>query len=115
MPAVLHRPRSAVMVADEIERNACERNGVDQGMHNYFLYSGDLSKAVSKLNIITNEEGWIATVQSMLRLVRDNAGRVLNDKGVVVAIVHQWDRSDQLKAQYAAQFVWLDDSVLQLK
>ena len=70
---------------------------------------------MSALNFITNEEGWIATVQSMPSLVRDSAGRVLNDKGEVVAIVHQYDRSDQLKRQYAQQYVWLEDTVLHLK
>ena len=30
-------------------------------MHNYFLYTGKLSDT----HIVTNEEGWIATVQSM--------------------------------------------------
>ena len=28
------------MVGDELETNKCERNGADQGVHNYFLYAG---------------------------------------------------------------------------
>ena len=70
---------------------------------------------MSALNIISNEEGWIATVQSMHELHRDRTGRVLNEKGKPVAIVHQYDRSDQLKLQYSREFVWLDDNVLNLK
>jgi hypothetical protein len=100
------------MVGDEIERNPCERNGVDQGMHNYYVYSGALEKAVSALHLVTNEEGWIATVQSMPTLTRDRAGRVLNSLGAPVAVVHQYDRSDALKAQYAREFVWLEEGEL---
>lgn len=35
---------------------------------------------MSQLHLVTNEEGWIATVQSMPSLHRDWAGRVLNEK-----------------------------------
>lgn len=63
---------------------------------------------MSKLHLITNEEGWIATVQSMPTLKRDFAGRVLNAKDKPVAVVHQYDRSDALKEQYDREFVWLE-------
>ena len=105
----------AVLVGDEIERNACERNGVDQGMHNFFLYGGALRAAVSSLHIVALEDGWVVSVQSMPKIHRDHVGRVLNDKGDVVAVVHQYDRSDQLKAQYAGEYVWLEDAQLNLK
>ena len=29
------------MVGDKLESNMCERNGADQGVHNYYLYSGE--------------------------------------------------------------------------
>jgi hypothetical protein len=102
----------ANLMADEIARNPCERNGVDQGMHNYFVFSGDLEAKVSKLHKISNEEGFIATVQSMPTLQRDRLGRVLNQKGLPVAAVHQFDRSDALKEQYNRQYVWLEEHEL---
>ena len=64
---------------------------------------------MSGVKLITNEEGWIATVQSMPTLQRDFAGRVLNAKQQPVAIVHQYDRSDALKQQYDREYVWLED------
>ena len=82
----------------------CERNGIDQGMHNYFVYSGALAEAVSALHLVSNEEGFIATVQSMPSVQRDAAGRVLNAQGAVVAAVHQYDRSPVLKQQYQGEF-----------
>ena len=77
--------------------------------------AGQLEKAVSALTIVTNEDGWVASVQSMPGLHRDRFGRLLNDKGAPYAIVHQYDRSDQLKAQYAREYVWLEDGVLDAK
>lgn len=82
----------------------CERNGIDQGMHNYFVYSGALEASVSALHLVSNEEGFIATVQSMPSVQRDPAGRVLNERGAVVAAVHQYDRSPALKRQYEGEY-----------
>lgn len=100
------------LLADElVTRRSCERNGVDQGMHNYFVFGGGLTAALGgaadRLHVISNEEGWIATVQSMPTIQRDYAGRVLNAAGQIVALVHQYDRSAALKEQYRAQFTWL--------
>lgn len=47
--------------------------------------------------------------------MRDKAGRVLNDKGAPAAVVHQYDRSAQLKEQYDREYVWLPDHVLRLR
>ena len=52
---------------------------------------------------------------SSTQIVRDKAGRVLNDQGVPVAVVHQYDRSPQLKEQYDREYIWLPDNVLRLK
>ena len=82
----------------------CERNGIDQGLHNYFVYSGELAARVSALHLLSNEEGPIATVQSMPFVRRDPVGRVVNEQGAVVAVVHQYDRSEALKRQYDGEF-----------
>lgn len=97
-----------------------------QGIHNYLVYGGDLAAALQQLpgpagaaaaavHLVSNEEGWVATVQSMPEVVRDKAGRVLNEKGTPAAVVHQYDRSAQLKEQYDREYVWLPDHVLRLK
>jgi len=51
-------------------------------------------------------------VQSMPQLTRDWAGRVVNNRGEVVAIVHQYDRSGALSDQYEREYVWLQASDL---
>lgn len=71
--------RYTALMRKEIEGNPCERNGVDQGMHNVFVHGRRL--AGSEVVILTNEEGPIATVQSMKKLHRDKYGRLLNRDG----------------------------------
>ena len=96
------------MLAAEIAVNKCERNGVDQGMHNYFVYGGQLRAALGDaLKLVSNEDGWVATVQSMPTLQRNRAGAVVNSASLPYAVVHQYDRSGALKSQYERQFVWL--------
>ena len=73
------------LMRKEIEGNPCERNGVDQGMHNVFVHGRRLTG--SETVILTNEEGPIATVQSMKQLHRDKYGRLLNRDGACRARV----------------------------
>jgi hypothetical protein len=104
-----------------MERRSCERMGVDQGVHNFLVYSGVLAARlealapVAPLALISNEDGFVATVQTMPELVRDRAGRVLNAAAVPYAVVHQYDRSPALKRQYAGEYVWLNDAELREK
>jgi hypothetical protein len=107
--------RSAVvyakMMGDEMATNKCERNGADQGVHNYFVYSGKLDEALqeigSKMVLVDNENGFVGTVQSMNSLKMDKFGRLVNDKREPYAVVHQYDRSDLLKEQLARENTWL--------
>ena len=103
----------AALMAEEISKNPCERNGVDQGMHNYFVFSGKLQKALgagTALVEVTNEDGWVGTVQSMPTLTRDRAGRLLNVKGQPYALIHQYDRSLLMREQLQREFTWMEPS-----
>lgn len=85
-------------------------------MHNYYVFNGQLASALqplgSRLQVVDNEHGFIATVQSMGVLQQDRAGRLLNEDGKPYALVHQYDRSQALEQQYERQFVWLADDAL---
>jgi len=106
----------ATLVADLIEsRPDCEQNGIDQGIHNYYLFSGDLENAVSKVHILSNEEGFVVSVQSMPTIRRDRMGRVINENGEVVAAVHQYDRSQELVRQYVQEYSWLNNEQLMIR
>lgn len=90
------------------QNSRCEQNGIDQGIHNYFLYSGDLENRVSKLHRVSNESGeLVASVQSMTTVHRNAYGQVVNQQGKPVAVVHQYDRSNDLVDQYAKEYPWI--------
>ena len=95
----------ATLMGDTAESNprSCERNGVDQGFHNYFVHA-EGGKAIPDLHLVSNEEGWIATVQGMRSVTRDEWGRVLNQRGEPVAVVHQYDRSPHLTKQFTGEY-----------
>jgi len=95
------------LMSDAIrEHEACERNGIDQGVHNVILHTGALPSAHPGLSVYqeSTERGLIATVQSMPTLRRNEYGFVVNDVGDTVAIVHQVDRSAHLIRQFEQQF-----------
>ena len=73
---------------------------------------GDLAAKVSALHLVSNEDGFVATVQSMPTLRRDRAGRVVGGGGAPYAVVHQYDRSALLKRQYEGEYVWLAEGEL---
>ncbi|SPQ94395.1 unnamed protein product (mitochondrion) [Plasmodiophora brassicae] len=95
MPAVVeyvHR-----MTAELERRSSCERNGVDQGVHNVLVWTGDMAD----VHLVRPDEGQVANIQSM---GADQAvivnGRVVAGRHpdrVPFAIVHQYDRRQELK------------------
>ena len=103
----------AALVAGELAGAACERNGADQGVHNYVLFGGALRDALAAaragaITVVSNEDGWVGTVQSMHALPRDRAGRLLNARGQPYALVHQYDRSKVLLDQLEREFTWME-------
>ncbi len=84
---------------------SCERNGVDQGMHNVLVWTG----AIDNLHVVTQESGPIANMQS--KLVEVTPEKVVkNKKGQVMAVVHQYDRDmSVLRAFQTAYVDWKDD------
>jgi hypothetical protein len=104
------------LVADQLERQPeCEQNGIDQGVHNYFLHSGRVAAVASAVHVESNEEGFVATVQQMNEIRRDRLGRVLNAGGSgVAALVHQFDRSPLLVDQFKKEYTFLEEYELVL-
>jgi len=74
------------------------------------LHSGRLAGEVNHVAQESNEEGFVATMQTMPSLQRDRLGRVLNAAGTeVVAAVHQVDRSPVLVAMFERMYPWLGE------
>ena len=78
----------------------CERNGVDQGVHNVLLHQGLLPnvKVFSQ-----SDDCPVANMQAKLMKVRNQL--VYNQKNVEVSIVHQYDRYEDLQKYLFSQFV----------
>lgn len=82
--------------------------GRDQGFHNVLIHSGRLAARLAAaglggLRIYANEDGPVQTLQfGDLRI--DSLGRVLNAKGSVAHIVHQFDRKHEVVKLVEAMF-----------
>jgi hypothetical protein len=68
--------------------------GRDQGFHNVMLYTGKLAARGLDVRLFENDDGPVQTLQ-FGTLYRDAMGRVLNARGEVAYIVHQWDRKQE--------------------
>ena len=76
----------------------------DQAFHNWLLWSGKLSP----VRTWSNEEGPVTTIGWPEHLYRDRFGRVLNRRGVLVHIVHQYDRRKRLVASLGRRYALVD-------
>ncbi len=70
----------------------CERNGVDQGVHNVLVHTGK----IHHLKVWSQKQSPVLNLQARLAVVKEN-GRVLNLAGDEVAVVHQYDRYESLQ------------------
>ena len=78
----------------------CERNGVDQGVHNVLVYTARLPH----LRIFDQTSGPVANLQAGKAIVRGTS--VLNAAGNKVAVVHQYDRNAALQKMLFRRFVY---------
>ena len=72
---------------------SCERNGVDQGIHNVLVYT----KQIQNLKIWEQFNSPVLNLQAKLATI--DHYQVKNLKGAVVAVVHQYDRYPELQKQ----------------
>lgn len=88
---------------------SCERNGVDQGIHNVLLHTGLVPGL--RLHNARSFPGVVSHMQADLFVSVDSSTppRVVNSLGDVVSIVHQYDRMSALQEKYAEKYVtWMD-------
>ena len=79
------------MEGEILATDCLDVGGRDQGFHNVLLYTGKLAERGIDVRMFRNEDGPVQTLQ-FGQLYRDVMGRVLNARGEVAYIVHQWDR-----------------------
>ena len=82
---------------------ACERNGVDQGVHNVLVHK----RLVPNLVIKDHKAGLVANLQAKLSVVKGM--RVTSKDGHEVAVAHQYDRYPELQRLLFKKYVyWID-------
>ena len=93
-----------VMESEILSRSeACkDYGGSDQGIHNYIIYNNKISEVT--IHHISNEYGFVGTLGYVLSWKRNQFGLVLNANGSVYAVIHQWNRSGQMKAQFQREY-----------
>jgi hypothetical protein len=84
---------------------ACERNGVDQGMHNVFIHHGD----IPTMRVENQTAGYVANMQSMVGRVTESM-TVVNERDEPYAVVHQYDRLSELTVHLFKKYVYWDRS-----
>jgi hypothetical protein len=72
----------------------CERNGVDQGLHNVLVHK----KMIDNLRVFTQTESLVANMQAKRATIQGEDFEVYNPQGVKVSIVHQYDRYPELQS-----------------
>lgn len=86
----------------------CERNGVDQGVHNVLVHSPGVLSNVFRWS---QRDTPVANMQAAVCTIKGN--EVFNSKGERVVVVHQYDRYPQLqrylfsKVMFPLSFLYL--------
>ena len=75
----------------------CERNGVDQGVHNVLVHK----KLIPNMKVFKQADGPVANLQAKLSRVQGT--QVFNQAGKLVAVVHQYDRYPELQKKLFAE------------
>jgi hypothetical protein len=69
----------------------CERNGVDQGVHNVLVHTNQ----ISSLKVWGQRDSPVLNLQA--RMAQISGGEVRNLKGDVASVIHQYDRYPDLQ------------------
>jgi len=86
-------------MADEIHtHSSCERNGVDQGVHNVLVHDATMLKDLRAFIQHPNRKGlvWTGGYVPKGKLMLDDQDMVLNEDGVRYSVLHQYDRHESL-------------------
>lgn len=84
----------------------CERNGVDQGLHNVLVHEG----RIEHLETMGQANGMVAHMQASPGRITGPGKSVVNAREQKYAVVHQYDRDVSLTEAYLRRYVDWDRS-----
>ena len=76
--------------------------GSDQGVHNYIVHNNMIPNI--PIHYISHEYGFVGTLGYVLWMKRNQFGLVENANGSIYAVIHQWNRSKQMIAQFEREY-----------
>ena len=82
--------------------NGCKGTEADQGLHNYIVHNNKIPNTT--IYQISHEYGFLGTLGYAQWLKRNQFGLVLNANGSIYAVIHQWNRSKQMVAQFKREY-----------
>ena len=97
--------RSSILhyLKEMIEATAWRRRPMgarDQGVHNYLLRTGRFPDA----KVVDNGGGRVMTMDGMRAFSENNGGQIQNSDGTIPAVVHQYDRHQELADRVTSLF-----------
>ncbi|EKX33292.1 hypothetical protein GUITHDRAFT_51279, partial [Guillardia theta CCMP2712] len=78
---------------------ACERNGVDQGVHNVLVHTDK----IPHLRVNRQDDGLVANMQA--HVMKFRSGKVYNVNNELARVVHQYDRDLELQRSLLDSYV----------
>jgi len=95
------------MAGELSSRSSCERNGVDQGVHNVLVHDSTFLQGMKPYILHANSKGWVWTGGYVPKgsLAFDGENAVLNAAGAPYAVLHQYDRHQDLLAKLKDKFL----------
>lgn len=93
------------MMTSYIDRSIYEQKISDQNIANYLIYYKHMLDDIPVIRS-TNKDGYVMTIgfTDAKNIHTDSAGNVLNSKGEIVAVVHQYDRHPMVRYIAAERF-----------
>jgi hypothetical protein len=89
-------------IVDNLSNKCREFPGLDQGIHNYIIYSGKLG--MFKVKTLNNIDNYINTICLGRKGLNDD-NKIVNINNEVSCIVHQYDRlSDNMKSKLSTKY-----------
>lgn len=89
---------------------SCERNGVDQGVHNVIVHKRAQALSRVKVKQWSQDDGPVINMQAKKGVVIGGSDKIVkNSRGGVAAVVHQYDRDDALQKYLFTKYVdWVN-------
>lgn len=82
--------------------NCTNFGGSDQGIHNYIIYNNKILNV--PIHRISHEYGFVGTLGYSSWIMRNQFGVLQNLNGSIYAVIHQWNRIEQMKAQFQREY-----------